>query len=493
MKTLSGMSRLILLCGGLLAACAPPPGFRQEAGDLVIADVTVVSPERAAPLEHAWVRLHDGRIADVSQEPIAATRTIDGTGRFLIPGLIDSHVHLEQLPMLPEQRDVHPGIVSATLEQEPRSYLFFGFTTVVDPGNIAATAGRWNRAAVRPDAWFCGATPVANGYPMVFAPEDLRFDLVPYFLYDARQADRIPSGVDPAAHTPEQVIARMQADGAICAKTYYETGFGAQRGLPTPEVATIARLVRSARAKNMPVLVHANSLDAQRFAIDSGAQVIAHGLWNGNAADDGTLSDEAVAVLTDAARGGLGYQPTMQVLRGEVDLFDDAFLANSELRDAVPASLIAWAGTAEGKWFRDEAARGLGDRAPREVYAPLLERLDQSVAHLASLDATLVFGSDTPSAPTYANPPGLNGWWEIQRWAEAGVGEAALFQALTLANARMFGLDREVGSIEPGKRAHLLLVRENPLETFEAYDAIDMVILAGEPIERAQLSAQWAP
>jgi hypothetical protein len=49
---------------------------------------------------------------------------------------------------------------------------------------------------------------------------------------------------------------------------------------------------------------------------------------------------------------------------------------------------------------------------------------------------------------------------------------------------------REVGSVEPGKRAHLLLMRQDPLNSAAAYDAIDTVILAGVPIPRAALSAR---
>src|SRR4030081_785714 len=59
----------------------------------VISDVTVISPERPAPLEHAYVRIANGRIADVSRQPLKGDLTVDGRGKFLIPGLIDSHTH----------------------------------------------------------------------------------------------------------------------------------------------------------------------------------------------------------------------------------------------------------------------------------------------------------------------------------------------------------------------------------------------------------------
>jgi imidazolonepropionase-like amidohydrolase len=484
------MIRTILAIALVQAACAGPEKPAGVAADLLVADVTVVSPERLVPLEHAFVGIRNGRIDQVGDRPLPASRTIDGRGRFLVPGLIDSHVHLAQLPMQSEHRAAHPRLAAAALAQEPRSYLYYGFTTVIDLANTAEAVAQWNLQEVRPDAWFCGSAPIANGYPMAFAPQNVRFSLMPYFLYDERQKTRIPPSITPASHTPERVVARMRADGAICAKTYYETGFGSQRGLPTPEPDTMRRLVTAGRAEGVPLVVHANSLDAQRAAVESGAHAIAHGLWNGNAASDGHLSADAVRVLDAVADRNIGYQPTVQVLHGEIDLFDEAFLADERLRDVWPAAFIAWAGTPDGQWFKRDVARNVGDVDVRAASRPLIARLNALVGRLARREARLLFGSDTPSGPTYANPPGLNGWWEIQRWIKAGVGEAALFKALTISNARAFNLDRDVGSVEPGKRAHLLLMRQNPLSSAAAYDAIDTVILAGVPIPRAALSAR---
>src|SRR6185436_385718 len=117
-----------------LAACVLGlrPVLSQSPG-LVVRDVTVISPERSVPLAHAYVRIVDGRIAEVSRRPVKGERELDGTGKFLIPGLIDSHVHLFQVPaMTLVQEAAVPALAAATRAQEPRSYLFFGFTTVID-------------------------------------------------------------------------------------------------------------------------------------------------------------------------------------------------------------------------------------------------------------------------------------------------------------------------------------------------------------------------
>src|SRR5215470_14660121 len=120
-----------------LAACARPPAdasWPAEAG-VVIADVTLVSPERRDPLEHADVVLRDGRIVQVGTGLAAASRVrrIDGRGLFLVPGLIDSHVHVaSQGPLDDDAIEKHPELLRAYRSQLGRSYLAFGFTTLVD-------------------------------------------------------------------------------------------------------------------------------------------------------------------------------------------------------------------------------------------------------------------------------------------------------------------------------------------------------------------------
>ena len=108
------------------------------AADLQIEHVTIVSPERGSPMPDARVRVHEGRIVAISKASAATTPTrdmitIDGTGLFLTPGLIDSHVHLGAIPgMTPEQEAAHPDIARAARDQIPRRYLLSGLTSLID-------------------------------------------------------------------------------------------------------------------------------------------------------------------------------------------------------------------------------------------------------------------------------------------------------------------------------------------------------------------------
>jgi hypothetical protein len=101
-------------------------------------------------------------------------------------------------------------------------------------------------------------------------------------------------------------------------------------------------------------------------------------------------------------------------------------------------------------------------------------------------------GGDTPSARDFAHPPGLSGYRELRAMAAAGLSPRQIFDAATLENARLFGIDHEVGSVEVGKRADLLLLARNPLESAEAWDTLETVFVAGQPFDRAELSPRSA-
>jgi imidazolonepropionase-like amidohydrolase len=451
--------------------------------ELVIQDVTVISPELVRPLEHVHVLIRSGRIVEVSDRPLTARRTIDGNGRFLVPGLIDSHVHLFQVPgMSVADEAANRSIATAARNQTPRSYLYFGFTTVIDIAGDPNYIAEWNAIEVRPDAYFCGGASLANGYSFN------SFETTPYFLYDERQADDIPAHVDPANHAPAAVVERIANDGAICVKTFYEPGFGPFRNLPTPTNEMIQALVAAAHADRMPVLIHANSKSAHEFAVAAGTDIAAHGIWNG--LPDIENSDEVTELLRSIVDNDMGFQPTLQVLHGLRDLFDSDFLGQPGVAHSVPGSLIDWYRTDDGGWFRDEVALdGIDADNAADQFAPTLQRRDEILSRLASNDARLLFGSDTPSAPTYANPPGFNGLLEMRAWINAGVSEEQLLRALTIENAEAFGLGGDIGTVEEGKIAHLLLLSANPLQDVSAYDSIETVFLAGRPIDRGELSA----
>jgi imidazolonepropionase-like amidohydrolase len=109
---------------------------------------------------------------------------------------------------------------------------------------------------------------------------------------------------------------------------------------------------------------------------------------------------------------------------------------------------------------------------------------------MAAHHARFLFGSDTPGSPSFANQPGLNGWLEMRLLVESGLTPAEVFRAATLTNAEALGLSGELGTVKVGKRANLLLTRQDPTRSIQTYDDIVKVILGGRVLDRAELAAQ---
>ncbi|HEY6621876.1 MAG TPA: amidohydrolase family protein [Steroidobacteraceae bacterium] len=476
-----------------------------SAADLQIDHVTIVSPERVTPMTDALVRVHDGRIVAIQRDagvaqPNKDATIIDGSGLFLAPGLIDSHVHLGEIPgMTSEQEAQHPDIAKAAREQIPRSYLLYGFTTLIDLISTPQGMARWKGHDIVPEAYFCGGAALMDGYPMNYTPSPQRYQGFPYMLIEP--GTQPPAGIDPAMHTPQAVVSRMKSDGAICVKTFFERGFGGVRDLPVPKLETIRALVKAAHAAGMPVLMHANSDEAQRFGLDAGVDIMAHGLWNLYQEHSTTseITPGVKKILDEELVRNVGVQPTMQVLYGLRDVIGTSFLSNPRLPYVLPSGLIDWYRSPEGRWFHEVVSQGMKltadaspsqiEHATKEGFASVIDRGKHVTSYLVARHGHILFGTDTPSAPTYANPPGLNGWLEMHRLLEAGMTPAQIFRAATLTNARALRLSHDIGTVQVGKRANLLLMREDPTQSVDAYASIVEVILGGRVLDAANLAA----
>jgi imidazolonepropionase-like amidohydrolase len=496
MKWSAGFAALFLC----LASVAVPSSD-QSPRRIWIADVTIVSPENLGNVTVGSVLIENGRIARVERAKNAPAPAgavvISGKGQFLIPGLIDSHVHLASVPGADESpgRQPPPEVLGEYFKQLPRSYLYFGYTTLVDLAVIdRRVLDHFRQAPLHPDLYDCGPSlPVANGYPMSFAPPEIRFQLFPNWLLDPDRTTNLPAKYDPRRHTPAAAVAAVKDSGGICVKTYFERGFGADRNLPVITPALIAQVRDAAHARGLVLMMHANSFEAHKFAVDAKVDVIAHGMWNwGDLSSQTEVPPEIKSVLDRMVEEKIGFQATMQVMEGGFRAyFDPDYLRMRAVAKVTPPKLLAWFNSPEGKWFKQEIAGGdISDVAAREgLDRGPIRRGRQVVGYLAARNARFLFGTDTPSAPSYGNLPGLNGYLEMQDLCRAGLSLRQIFLAATIENARMFRLDSQVGTIEPGKIANLLLLSKSPLQTIEAYDSITTTFVHGMPISRESLAA----
>jgi imidazolonepropionase-like amidohydrolase len=470
----------------------------------IIKNITVISPERAAPLARTAVAIRDGKIADVGTDltPGARSKVIDGRGGFLIPGLIDSHVHVgNQGPLDDDAIEKHPDLLAAYRAQLPRSYLAFGFTTIVDLDLRPETLSWFNATRVHPNFCSCGrGVRIIGGYMALNPPKDAAAANRANIVYEPDAKDW-PANLDPADYSPARAVARAREAGAICLKTFIEPGFGGAAHWPTPRPGTLAALRDEAKRHGLVFVVHANALESWRGALDAHADVIAHGLWHwtGNQLD-AIPPREVRDVIKAAAVAHVGVQPTLRCTYGDLSIFDKSLLNDPRLAETLPPSVLDYLNGNEGKSaqaavaneYRQAIAQLIGkDVDPLKAMFVGSERATATLRIMTKENVKLLFGTDTPSNEGIGNPPGLNGRLELGHWVDAGVSLSRILRAATIDNATTFGmLDR--GTIEVGKRADLLLLRENPLKAVSAYDSIETIFLNGEPLAHTSLVAMLA-
>jgi len=214
----------------LLSACdAKAP---EAQADLRITGVTVIDAERGRRENQTVLIRGEQIIAAASSDQRPATRTLDGTGKFLIPGLWDMHVHITYIPELtPMMADL---------------FLDYGITSVRDTGallhEIQPEIQSWRAAdAVAPSIYFSG--PLLDGALVV---------------YDGDGRSEIGIA-NPTPDAARQNIARLQTAGVDFVKIYE---------LVSPDV--FAAMVQAARAAGLPIASH---VPLALLAGDAGPQV----------------------------------------------------------------------------------------------------------------------------------------------------------------------------------------------------------------------------
>lgn len=471
------------------------------AGSLILANANIINPSLKGSFEPrlGYIIIEKNRIQKIGYEKLDAppnSYVVDVKKSYVIPGLIDTHNHIDMVLGVNENEYIqYSKLIRAYQNQLPHSYLYFGYMTIVD----VATSDKdviehFNSNLDHPDLFTCGGGVTAlDGYPMNYLPKKSRYHYFPNFFIEANQKN-FPSTIDPKQQTPDAIMKRILDARAVCVKIFYESGYGGITNLPLPSLENVKALVKLAHEHNLPVLMHANSVTAQEFALAAGVDIIAHGLWSWGP-DEGKSGLPAAVqkVLDEIIAKKVNVQPTIQVINGLLALIDPNFLNDPQLPKVVPNSLLDWYKTSQGQWYRNLI---VGNRPPadiKKVFQTLLDQVNRATDYLQKHQGNLLFGTDTPSGPTYGNPPGYNAYLEMQNWYHAQIPLIEILRAATIRNAVVFHLDKEYGSIEVGKIAHLVIMNKNPLKDISAYDSITSVILHGQIHNRSDFVANKEP
>ena len=373
------------------------------------------------------VLVRDGAIEHVGRNlpsPDGAV-VIDATGKTLLPGLIDCHVHI-----------LSAGVL--------RQAAAFGVTTELDmfmPVDLARQlrsgdeAKNFSRADFRTAATLATA-PKGHGTQYGVPIETLT-----------------------APEQAEKFVDARVAEGADHIKIVYDDGRSVGMKFAKLSRETMAALVAAAHAKGKLAVVHVTDRASAREAIDAGADGLVH-----------VFVDEPAdtAMLKLAREKNIFVIPTLAVMEnyGRAGTADDTPLA----ADPRLAPLMT-----------TEDAAALRVRFPRRgnVTATVKTALD-NVRALHAAGVRVLAGTDVPNPGTMH---GVSLHREIEVLVEAGLTPIDALRAATAAPAEAFKLaDR--GRIAAGKRADLLLVDGDPTTDVRATRAIDAVWIAGRKFDR---------
>lgn len=449
--------------------------------DTVLRGATVYDGTGAPPIADAAIRVVDGRIECIgtSGECGAAEddAVIDVGGRFITPGLVDAHVHFAQTGWLDGRphwtflKDFYDyEELQRGLRDDPtrwhRAYLCSGITAVFDVGGFPWTIeyrqssqGRLDRAHV------AAAGPLITHADV----DDLRAMGQDTFL---------PMDSDEEALAG---VSRLAELGASAVKVWFlDPPEGRRRELER----RMQRISEAAAEHDLPLIVHATQLRNAKAALRAGADMLVHSV------DDAEVDAEFVEL---ARKNDTIYAPTLLVgmnwnrARASVGLgvtypIDDP---NDCVDDETRARI------ADAPELQSLAP--IGWRDPASAFEALEDAGTALATMRENLAAVHEAGITIATATDAGNPLTVHGpsiYAEMEAMQAAGIAPADIVVMSTRNGARAMGRLDDLGTLEPGKLADLVVLTENPGDSASAFRSLERVMRGGELRAVSALSAR---
>ena len=429
---------------------------------------TVVDGTGREPIEEGHVVMDGDRLTCVGTPeecPLPdGTETLDAQGRWVVPGLVDAHVHFSQSgwvdgrPDALDLREEHPyPEVVAELRSAPerffRTYLCSGVTAVFDVGGYPWTFDLRDAPQPRPDLAVAGPLLSTRDH-WVNLPAERQFVHIS----------------DEGA--VEEAVAYLSSRGSDAVKVWYLAEPGSadeERFLPL-----LQRAGELAEARGIPLIVHATALETAKDAIRAGAHLLVH-----------SVRDQEVDTefLELALAAGTIYNPTLVVHEGYHEIRARHFRDTRYPLDCVDSVTFAKARSTQ------EIPGGL---EPEDVAASArdLERqsrlLAENLLRVHEAGIPVAMGTDAGNPLTLHGPSVHH---EMEAMVDAGMTPMEVLVASTRNGARAMGREDVLGTLEAGKRAHLLVLDSDPTESVAAFRDMSHLVVGG----RLHTPAEFLP
>ncbi|MFL2547076.1 MAG: amidohydrolase family protein [Candidatus Rariloculaceae bacterium] len=385
-----------------------------------------------AAIEESTLIIRDGRIesagaAGTVNVPDDA-EIIDLSGKTILPGFVNAHGHLNA------DRSDRPR--REKLVGQLRLYAEYGVTTVVVLGSGDGDLEETVRLAAEQEN---GSLDRARVY--VAGPS----------LQNLDSAGEARSRVDAYADANADIV-----------KIHITGGPNDM----TPEV--YGALIDQAHTRGLRVAAHLYYLEDARGLVDADVDILAH-----------SVRDQPVdtALIEEIKRRNIGYTPTLTrdlaqfVYETTPEFLSDPFFLSHA--DAFRREIEVVSDPDRQAEIRNSESR--------QAMKPALELALRNLKTLSDADVLIALGTDSGT-----NAGQWQGYFEhieLEMMVDAGMSTAEVLAAATGGAARALGLEEELGTIQAGQRADLLVLNANPLEDIRATREIDSVWIGGDRID----------
>ena len=425
-------------------------------------------------IENGAVLIRDGKIAGVYEgagpDPDRLkAEIVEGAGKTLLPGLIDTHIHLAASGgIATDSRDYD---IERTMLHSAAALLYSGVTAARSVGDGLDASLKLRKsiadgATLGSQLFVCGPMFTAEGgHGTEFV------DHLPAAIKDTVRAQLLRT-----PKTPEEArkqVRELKARGVDGIKAILEAGWGDGMLYDRLDLLLVRAVSEEAHVQHLPLATHTGDARDVADAVEIGSASVEHGSWRDEIPD---------RLLERMARDGIYLDPTLAVAEAYALYFGGKAdtLNQSLVQQVVPARLL--------KETREFVGSGKGaDPAKAKLFQHSLATARANLLRAWQAGVPLVMGSDSGN-PMVFHGPSLHR--ELQLWVEAGIPVTVALQAATVNAAKLLGAGKRIGAIRTGLDADLLLVDGNPLQEIAATGRISLVVFKGERIRRAALFEQ---
>jgi imidazolonepropionase-like amidohydrolase len=452
---------LILVCLGLFS-----PETRAE--KIALIGGTAINPETSRVMPDAVLVIEGDRITTLGDKKTTSipkdAKTIDCHGKFILPGYIDTHVHFFQSgglftrPDAVDLNSVRPykdevAWVQSHLDDVFARYLRCGVTSVVDVGGPM-----WNFKVRDTAAHTAKAPRVAVAGPLISSVSRQALDLgdPPIVQIDGPEQAR-------------EFVRKLAPQNPDFVKIWYIV----DKDHPVDSFRpTVRATVEESHAHKLRVAVHATELETARAAIEEGADVLVHSVTD-KPVDDRfvQLLKEHHTILTPTLvvfeRYGRTFANRLNLTKEETAWGNPEVISSLDVTK-LPADKIP---------ERIKNAMADPDATLKRIQA-LYDVALKNLKTLEDAGITIAAGTDAGNIGTIHGPALFR---EFQLMKEAGLTPSQILQSTTANAARFFGgkTGAQIGSLDPGKLADLVILNSNPMEDIARASDIQTVIKNG--------------